>query len=262
MNARHVSLLLALVLSSCRAGSHSSPASDAAPGYSDTPFLPRGEWRVHDSARPRPPLVDPRPYSPVPVPKGAIVLFDGTDLSRWKGADGPARWKVENGCAEINGTGTIETKEAFGDCQLHLEFATPSVVVGHGQERGNSGVFFMGRYEVQVLDSFDNPTYADGQAAALYGQVPPLVNASRPPGEWQTYDIVFRAPRFDGDALVSPAYVTVVHNGIVVQDHVEFLGATRHREVATYASHASELPLALQDHGCPVRWRNLWIVRL
>lgn len=262
MNVRHALLLIALGLSACRTDSQASAGSAANPGYSDTPFLPGSEWRVHDSARPRPPIVEPRPFRETPPPNGAVVLFDGHDLSHWISGDKAANWKVENGYAEINGQGTIETKESFGDCQLHLEWATPRDVVGHSQERGNSGVFLMGRYEVQVLDSWNNPTYADGQAAALYGQVPPLVNASRANGEWQSYDIVFRAPRFEGDNLIAPAYVTVVHNGIVVQDHVAFLGATRHREVATYAKHASELPLALQDHGNPVRWRNIWIMRL
>lgn len=254
--------VLILCLPACRTSSHASVDPAASPGYSDTPLLPHSAWRVHDRARPRPVIVEPRPFQAIPAPSGAVVLFDGNDLSQWKCGDKPAGWKVENGYAEINGTGTIETKEAFGDFQIHLEWASPREVVGQSQERGNSGVFFMGRYEVQVLDSSENPTYADGQAAALYGQVPPLVNASRASGEWQTYDIVFRAPRFDGDELVTPAYVTVVHNGIVVQDHVAFLGATRHREVATYARHASELPLALQDHGNPVRWRNIWIMRI
>ncbi|MDZ4775071.1 MAG: DUF1080 domain-containing protein [Planctomycetota bacterium] len=259
----HLAVLITLVLvPSCRSNASSDGDATPRPGYTDTPFLPKSAWRVHDSARPRPPIVEPRAWKETPPPEGAIVLFDGRDLSRWKSGDKDASWTVENGHAEVNGAGNVETRESFGDCQLHLEFATPSVVVGHSQERGNSGVFFMGRYEVQVLDSFDNPTYADGQAAALYGQVPPLVNACRAPGEWQSYDIVFRAPKFEGDTLIAPAYATVVHNGIVVQDHVAFLGATRHREVATYASHASELPLALQDHGNPVRWRNMWIMRL
>jgi hypothetical protein len=262
MNARLGLLVLLTALPACASGSKSSADSSVNPGYVDTPYLPGGDWRVHDRARPLPPIVEPRPFQTTTAPTGAIVLFDGSDLSQWKSGDKAAAWKVESGCAEINGTGSIETQEAFGDCQLHLEWATPAQVAGHSQERGNSGVFFMGRYEVQVLDSWDNPTYADGQAAALYGQVPPLVNASRPSGEWQTYDIVFRAPRFDGDKLQTPAYVTVVHNGIVVHDRVALLGATRHREVATYAKHASQLPLMLQDHGNPVRFRNIWIVRL
>lgn len=260
MNARLV--LPILLLAACRT-SGPAPDSDAGhPGYSDTPFLPGTPWRVHDRARPRPPIVEPRAFRETPPPPGAIVLFDGHDLASWRTGNGEAGWLVADGVLEVNGKGNIETQESFGDCQVHLEWATPEVVSGHSQERGNSGVFFMGRYEVQVLDSYENPTYADGQAAALYGQVPPLVNACRGPGEWQTYDLVFRAPRFEGEKLVTPAYVTVVHNGILVHDHVAFLGATRHREVATYAPHADELPIALQDHGCPVRWRNIWILRL
>lgn len=256
-----VCVTLAL-LPSCRSHVQSGAGAESRPGYTDTPFLPQSEWRVHDSARPRPPIVEPRPLRDTPPPADALVLFDGSDLSQWKSGEKAAGWKVAEGCVEVNGTGDIQTRAAFGDCRLHLEFATPTVVVGHGQERGNSGIFFMGHYEVQVLDSFDNATYADGQAAALYGQVPPLVNASAPPGEWQSYDIVFRAPRFDGEKLIAPAYVTVVHNGIVVQDHAAFIGATRHREVATYAAHERELPITLQDHGSKVRWRNIWIMRM
>ena len=261
MNARAL-LPFLLLLAACQTGGSVSSPTTELPGYADTPFLPGERWRVHDRDRPRPPIVTPPAYRENPPPSGAVVLFDGHDLAAWRSGEGDARWKVEDGHAEINGTGNLETRESFGDCQVHLEWATPAQPSGHSQERGNSGVFFMGRYEVQVLDSYDNPTYADGQAAALYGQVPPLVNASRAPGEWQTYDIVFRAPRFDGEKLVTPAYATVVHNGVLVHDHVAFLGATRHREVASYAPHASELPLVLQDHGNPVRWRNLWLVRL
>lgn len=231
-------------------------------GFDDTPFLPHSTWRVHDKSRPVPPLVTPAPFASAPAPADAIRLFDGRDLARWKSGDKDGQWKIVDGCAEVNGTGSIETKESFGDCQLHLEWMAPAQVDGHSQERGNSGVFLMGRYEVQVLDSYENRTYADGQAAALYGQAPPLANACRAPGEWQSYDIVFRAPRFEGENLASPALVTVIHNGIVVQNQTAFIGATRHRDVAQYASHAAEAPLALQDHGSPVRYRNIWIRRL
>lgn len=260
MEARAALISLFLVVA-CQAPGAGTPAA-SGPGYTDTPFLPGGKWRVHDAARPRPPVVSPRPYRETPPPEGAVVLFDGGDLSAWRSGGEPARWKVEGGYAEINGTGNIETRESFGDCQIHLEWMAPALASGHSQERGNSGVFLMGRYEVQVLDSYENPSYADGQAAALYGQEPPLVNACRAPGEWQTYEIVFRAPHFEGEKLVTPAYVTVVHNGILVHDHVAFHGATRHREVATYAPHAPEGPLVLQDHGNPVRWRNVWLLRL
>lgn len=228
----------------------------SAPGYRDTPLLPGGEWHVHDSARPRPEGVHTLP-SGAP-PSDALVLFDGTSLSAWQSDGESARWKVENGVL-VAGGGNLATRGAFGDCQLHLEWAAPASPKGDSQARGNSGVFLMGLYEVQVLDSFDNATYADGQAAALYGQYPPLVNASRPPGEWQTYDIVFRAPRFEGERLLEPARVTVLHNGVLVHHARELLGATRHRELATYAPHAAALPLALQDHGDPVRFRNIWI---
>jgi hypothetical protein len=234
----------------------------AGVGYEDTPFLTGQGWRVHDKLRPVPPVVVPPAQAlPVAPPAGAVVLFDGKDLSRWKSGDKDGAWKVEHGYAEVNGTGSIETKEAFGDCQLHLEFATPEKVEGESQHRGNSGVFLMGMYEIQVLDSFENRTYADGQCAALYGQWPPAANACRKPGEWQSYDITFRAPRFQDGKLVEPARATVVHNGVTVHENREFLGATRHREVATYAPHADKLPLSLQDHGNPVRYRNIWIVR-
>ena len=231
-----------------------APAQD--PGYTDTPFLPGGRWRVHAADRPAPPVVTPGEGTA--PPSDAVVLFDGESVGAWTG--GP--WTLENGALVVNGKGELSTKESFGDCQLHLEWAAPSTVRGSSQERGNSGVFLMGRYEVQVLDSFDNRTYADGQAAALYGQFPPDANACRPPGAWQTYDIFFRAPRFKGDALESPAVVTVVHNGVLVHHARELLGATRHKEVAAYAPHAAEEPLMLQDHGNPVRFRNIWIRRL
>lgn len=226
------------------------------PGYSDSPLLPGGEWHVHDPARPYPSVVQPGRGSG--APSDAIVLFDGTDLSAWRSGDGPASWKVEGG-AFVAGGGNLSTAASFGDCQLHIEWATPVDVRADSQGRANSGVFLMGRYEVQVLDSYQNPTYADGQAAALYGQYPPLVNACRAPGEWQSYDIVFRAPRFEGAKLLAPAQVTVLHNGIVVQHARELQGATRHRELASYEAHAAELPLVLQDHGDPVRFRNVWV---
>lgn len=231
-------------------------SQSTAPGYRDTPHLPGGQWRVHDADRPRPEAVHTLP--PGAPPSDAIVLFDGSGLSAWTTDGEAAAWKVHDG-ELIAGGGNLSTRGAFGDCQLHLEWASPGQPKGESQGRGNSGVFLMGLYEVQVLDSWDNATYADGQAAALYGQFPPLVNASRSPGEWQSYDIVFRAPRFEGERLLEPARVTVLHNGVVVHHARELLGATRHREVASYAPHAAALPLALQDHGDPVRFRNIWI---
>jgi len=233
-------------------------------GYDDTPMLPDSKWRVHDGTRPQPRIVTPGTLSsqdePGKPPSDAIVLFDGKDLSKWVGRDGEAKWKVKNGFMEVNRTGNIQTKEHFGDCQLHVEWATPAEVKGDSQGRGNSGVFLMGKYEIQVLDGYDNPTYADGITAAIYGQYPPLVNACRKPGEWQTYDIFFVAPRFDGQELVSPAYATIIHNGVLVQHHQEIMGPTGHRRVASYdVPHPPKGPVILQDHGDQVRYRNIWI---
>jgi hypothetical protein len=224
------------------------------------------DWPVHSLERPRPPVVDPGPERPpAPPPSDAIVLFDGNDLSPWQSQDGsPAKWKLADGYVEVvGGAGSIVTKRSFGDIQLHIEWATPAVVSGEGQGRGNSGVFLMGLYEVQILDSYRNDTYPDGQAAALYGQAPPLINASRPPGAWQTYDIIFRRPRFAADGtLQSPARATVLHNGVLVHDAAEFVGRTVHGKRAQYSPHAGRLPLMLQDHRNPVRFRNIWVREL
>jgi hypothetical protein len=226
-------------------------------------------WRIHDPNRPVPPVIDPgtasTPESPGRPPSDAIVLFDGKDLSNWRSADGgAAKWKVEAGYVEVvPKTGFIYTKQAFGDCQLHVEFREPTPPHGESQERGNSGVFLMSLYEIQVLDSYDNKTYADGQASAVYGQYPPLANAARPPGEWQSYDIVFHGPRFDAAGkLLSPARVTVFDNGILVQDNVELTGPTAHGARPPYKPTPEKLPLGLQDHGNPVRFRNIWIREL
>jgi hypothetical protein len=216
--------------------------------------------------RPRPPVVDPGPERPpVPPPSDAIVLFDGKDLSQWRSQDGtPARWTVRDGYAEIAaGAGLIRTLRDFGNVQLHIEWATPTPPKGESQERGNSGVFLMSHYEIQVLDSYHNITYADGQAAAVYGQTPPLVNASRPPGQWQTYDIVFHRPRFATDGTVrDSARVTVLHNGVLVQDNTVIIGGTVHGQRAHYERHADKLPLLLQDHGNLVRYRDIWMREL
>jgi len=224
-------------------------------GYQNTPLIPGTKWHVHDGLRPQPDIVTPKPLAgPVPPPPGAIVLFDGKDLSKWKNKN----WKLKDGYMQA-AKGTQISVDTFGDMQLHIEWATPKVVKGVGQGRGNSGVFPMGKYEIQVLDSYNNQTYPDGQAAAVYGQYPPLLNASRPPGEWQTYDITFIAPRFKDGKLVSPARVTVIHNGILVQDNVRIMGLATHKRVAKYAPHAPVGPISLQDHGNPVRFRNIWV---
>jgi hypothetical protein len=225
-----------------------------------------GTWPVHSMDRPKPLVVDPGPERPpVPPPSDATVLFDGRDLSPWEGDTGePAGWTIRNGYLEVKpGSGSIHTRAAFGSIQLHVEWAAPAPPHGEGQERGNSGVFLMSRYELQVLDSWHNDTYADGQAAAMYGQRPPLVNASRPPGKWQSYDIVFVRPRFAPDGhVLEPARVTVFHNGVVVHHDAPFTGRTVHGKAAQYEAHEDRLPLLLQDHGVPVRFRNIWVREL
>jgi len=212
-----------------------------------------------------PPTEEPKiiTASPGVAPSDAIVLFDGKDLSKWKAANGggETKWVVDDGnMVSVKGAGYISTREEFGDFQLHVEWATPSKVEGEGQGRGNSGVFLHGRYEVQVLDSYNNKTYFHGQAAAIYKQHAPLVNASRKPGEWQTYDIVFHGPKFDGKGEVTKkATVTVLHNGVLVQDHAEILGLTSHDKPPKYEAYSGKGPIQFQDHGNPVRFRNVWL---
>jgi hypothetical protein len=203
---------------------------------------------------PEPPVVDPGDASR--PPSDAVVLFDGKDLSKWEGGE---NWTIENGVATAAKNG-ITTRQGFADCQLHLEFATPEKVEGEGQGRGNSGVYLMGVYEVQILDSFENKTYFDGQAASVYKQQPPTVNASRKPGEWQTYDILFTAPKFDAEGKVTkPAFVTVLHNGVAVHNHFELLGITSYTEAPSYKKHGEKEPIHLQFHGNPVKFRNIWL---
>jgi hypothetical protein len=212
-----------------------------------------------------PPKDEPRVVDPDPLPSDAIVLFDGEDLSQWKSDKngGPAKWAVKDGVVTVNGTGGISTKQSFGDCQLHLEWAAPEQVIGEGQGRGNSGIFMQGRYEIQILDSYQNQTYYDGQAGAVYKQHAPLVNASRKPGEWQAYDILYHAPRFDGAGkLLKPGTVTILQNGVLIQDHVEIMGPTARPGKPKYEAHPLKQPLALQDHNNPVRFRNIWIREL
>jgi hypothetical protein len=240
-------------------------------GYTDTPKLPSG-WCVHDIDRSHPKVVSPAAEIGAP-PSDAIVLFDGTGLSNWTGTkqadpkkkkynpEGKALWKVENGYMECTPTGSIMTRQKFGDCQFHIEWQTANPRQGDSQGAGNSGVFMMRRYETQVLDNFENRTYADGMAGCVYGQTPPLANACKKPGEWQSYDIVFQAPRFDGDTLVSPAYVTVFLNGILVQHKTEILGSTVHKKLPVYKPHGKDA-IMLQDHNNNTRFRNIWIREL
>lgn len=237
----------------------------AQTGYTDTPMIPGTPYHVHDPERPEPRVVAPGHFSTQSEvgqpPADAVVLFDGTSLDGWVSCknDGPAPWKLEKGFMEVvPRSGNIRSKAAFGSCQLHVEFASPAEVKGESQGRGNSGVFLMGLYEIQVLDCFENPTYADGTTGAIYGQFPPLVNACRKPGEWSFYDIVWEAPVFEGDKLVQPACLTVLLNGVLLHHRREPIGKTLHREVGFYEPHPSQAPLELQDHGDLVRFRNIW----
>jgi Domain of Unknown Function (DUF1080) len=223
---------------------------------------PRIPWATGDRGRPLPPQITANPGAP---PSDAVVLFGGQSMAAWRQGNGkPQAWKVRDGYFEIApGSGDLVTTQAFGDCQLHLEWATPSPSRGKDQEPGNSGVYMMSLYEIQVLDSFRNKTYADGQAAGVYCQYPPLVNASRAPGEWQSYDIVFRGPRFGAAGeLLRLATLTLLHNGVLVQDHVRLTGPTDYMKRPPYRPHAEKMPLLLQDHGQPVRYRNIWIREL
>ena len=198
------------------------------------------------------------------APSDAIILFDGTNVDYWHHHDGdPVNWVVENGIMTVvRGTGAIFTKEKFGDCQLHIEWSAPTEIVGQGQGRGNSGVFLQNRYEVQILDSYENRTYSNGQASSIYKQTPPLVNAMSKPGEWNAYDIIFKAPVFNDDGMrVSPGYVTVLHNGVVTQNHTVIRGTTEYIGLPRNEEHGDDV-IQLQDHGNPVRFRNIWIRKL
>jgi hypothetical protein len=249
MHLSYVRLLLAVCLVTGAADAQPSP-----------------DWPIHAKNRPQPAIVDPGPSAlPTPAPSDAIVLFDGKDLAKWVHRDGKApAWVVRDGYFEVKaGSGNLLTRDSFGDVQLHVEWAAPADVRGSEQGRGNSGVYLMDKYELQVLDSYNNQTYPDGQAGAIYGQFPPLVNASRPPGVWQSYDITFRGPRFDSSGrLVRPATMTVLHNGIQVQSEVTLSGPTGHYSRPPYEPHPARLPILLQDHGDPVRYRNIWLREL
>jgi hypothetical protein len=224
---------------------------------------PQGDPKLTEVWKPVPPVITPGLGSA--PPSDAIVLFGGKELSEWQQEKGgPAKWSVaEDAFTVVKGTGNIQTKRGFGDCQLHIEWRTPAKVESEGQGRGNSGIFLQGRYEVQVLDSYNNTTYSNGQAASIYKQYIPLVNASRKPGEWQSYDIFFRAPRFaENGKVTTPGYITVVHNGVLVQDHVELKGNTVYIGAPAYEKHGPKEPIVLQDHGNPVSYRNIWIREL
>ena len=229
-------------------------------GYDDTPFLPNSPWRVHDRKRPQPPMMNPgtagQTVQPAVPPSDAIVLFDGRDLSAWEGGKPEG---IEDGCLNILKTGELRSKKRFGDCQVHVEWATPAKDDGGAMNWGNSGVLLLGKYEVQIIESHDSHIYADGNAGALYGQYPAMVNPARKPGQWQTFDIVFTAPKFDGEKLVKPAYFTVFYNGVLVQYHKASLGPMKHRVLATYDSRETTGPIALQQHGSAVRFRNIWV---
>ncbi len=233
-------------------------------GYQDTPMIPGTKWHVHDGERPQPRIIKPgEKFSQMAdAPSDAIVLFDGKDLSKWqKSGGGEATWTIANGYMETKPkSGMIRTKDTFGDFQLHLEFATPEKVEGTGQGRGNNGLNIFGRYEIQILDSYENKTYPDGQAGAIYGQFPPLVNASKKPGEWQTYDVIFEGPRWnESGELTRKASVTVLHNGVLIHNKRELLGGTNHRQIVPYKKHPEKGPISLYEHGNPVRFRNIWI---
>lgn len=258
------SILASLVLPGASAAAADAPQAARAGKKPPPPFTPGGHWRAHDTNRPLPVVVVP-PTASIPdragqPPSDAIVLFDGKDLSQWRRSipkkdpdptsDVP-KWKIEHGYMEITPrSGSIHTKQTFADCQIHIEWATPAEVKGSGQGRGNSGVSIQGHPEIQVLDSYENVTYADGSAAALYGRYPPLVNASRKPGEWQSYDIVYIAPKIEDGKVVKPALYTVFHNGVLVHHAVEVPG------------NAVECGITLQDHGNPIRYRNIWVRKL
>jgi hypothetical protein len=227
-------------------------------GYTNTPMQPGGKWHVHDPNRPQPPVVTPGSPStqetPGKAPSDAIVLFDGKDLSNFK----PSKWKVTGGYVQVT-RGSLVSKREFRDVQVHVEWCASKEIKGSGQKRGNSGVFLMGKYEVQILDCYKNQTYPDGMTASVYGQTPPQVNACLPQTIWQNYDIIFTAPEFKDRKLVKPAYVTVLHNGVVVQNHTEIRGPCAWKKLAKYTPHGPTGPLSFQAHSNPIRFRNIWI---
>lgn len=269
-NARMKSTQIGVVMIvSLAAGTVAREASAADRKFYGDPPDDTHAWCVHDVNRPLPPVVKPGD-APGQPPADAVILFDGKNLDEWvqvskkAGEVGPAQWMVKDGFVEVvPKTGTLRTKKEFGACQLHIEFATPSVVEGESQGRGNSGIFLMGKYELQVLDCYNNVTYADGQAASIYTQNPPQVNVCRPPGEWQAYDIIFHPTKFDAAGnVVAPGTITAFQNGVVVQDDWVYEGTTGHRARAKFSPHGEKGPIELQDHNNPMRFRNIWIREL
>jgi len=242
-----------------------SAQHDSGMGYEDTPMLPGGKWHVHDAKRPQPVKVTAGTFSTQEragrPPSDAEVLFDGKDLARWRNAGGgPAAWTVRDGYLEVAPkSGDIYTRQEFGDIQLHVEWRTPAPLKPGNVWQGNSGVFLFGLYELQVFESSRNLIYADGQAGAIYGQYPPLVNPSREPGEWQVYDVIFNPAHFKDGKVERPAYITVFHNGVVIHNHTAIMGDTGHRIFPRYTDHGAKGPIRLQDHGDLVRYRNIWV---
>jgi hypothetical protein len=257
---RHFTLITAALLAVAPAGFTAEElvfARDGSGvyGYTNTPVLPWCGFHVHDPNRPAPRRINPGPAAaPAPAPADAVVLFDVSDVSRWRT---PA-WKVEDGCI-VAGEGAFTTRQSFTNFQLHLEWMAPKDFEGPWYNRGNNGVLLHGLYEIQIFDSFNEKLYPDGQAAAIYGQTPPLVNVTRPPGEWQSFDIVFTAPEFEGGKLKQPARVTMFHNGVLVHLNGEVHGATGHKIQPAYQANVTSGPVALGGHGCPVKFRNIWV---
>lgn len=255
--------MLLLLAAGMAAAASAQDKGGEKPGFTDTPVLPDGKWRVHDANRPAPPVVAPA-ATPGGAPADAVVLFDGRSLDAWQPQG--AAWPVKDGAFTVParkagaGESALVSRQSFGDVQLHLEFRSPNPPTKSSQDRGNSGIWFMQRYELQILDGYNNPTYADGTVGAVYGWKPPLANAARAPGEWQSYDVIFERPRFNADGkLLRPAYVTALLNGVLVQNHQAMLGTTVWRKVATYEAHGDAAPIQLQDHDSPVSYRNIWV---
>ncbi len=253
---RRPSLVMALLCAPSFACAEDGFHEFESEGYTDTELIPGSTFRVHQRDRPQPPRVTapPAPEEPASPPSDAIVLFDGSTLDQFQEAE----WEVRDGVLAAS-DGNLQTNEAFGDCQLHVEWRAPNPPTGEPVNMGNSGIFMMQRYEIQIYDSYSSKIYADGSAAAVYGQTPPLVNACRRPGEWQSYDIIFKAPVFENDQLVEPATVTMLHNGVLVHDSTKIVGATAHRASPKQSPHVPRLPLVVQGHGSPVEFRSIWI---